>query len=484
MKPSKLGRTRFWAVPVALLVALLAAPAFAGAAMAVPVTPANGGNVTQWAYGAQENLTFTVVGNHSTYSVTASFGYDVVFTRTNTSNSTYELESQRTLGFNFTASYCLPSCTSVPSIATTITAKAYEQDTGFANVTKNGVVYENGTAVPAIAIEDASSQVRAALSEGTVLALIEANRTLTETVHFNANLSDDANIVFSPALGLLPYQPLPTPGTAWNATSNYTVVGSASGAWAFSLTRFSGTTASSSGSISGSDNGSGTISVRGSDLGKITLRDGRTLPVVMLTVGGPFSVREGTIWIPSSGDLWADTQGRLQGFALASIGASTDRLDLTTDAHGDLDLGASATGFTPMPDDAAVPPPPVPPTSVAVASQVGPGPTPAGQEVQAQPESVQQAQSASDCLVNGCGPSAPGVTHPGLLIAAVAVAGLAALLAALVVSRRRAPKPPMGSAAAYPPAVARPAVPAPPPRNGTAPAPASNGESDPLGNLY
>ncbi|MCI4345902.1 MAG: hypothetical protein L3K07_04020 [Thermoplasmata archaeon] len=482
MKPSKLGRTRIWALPVALLVALLAAPALSGAAMAVPVTPANGGNTTLWAYGTQENLSFTVTGTHSTYTVTASFGYDVIFTRTNTSNSTYELESQRTLGFNFTASFCEPSCTSVPSIAATVTAKAYEQDTGFANVTKNGVVYENGSAVPAIAIEDASSQVRAGLTEGTMLTVTTANRTITQTVHFTANLSDNAKIVFTPALGLLPYHPPPTPGTSWNATSSYSVSGSASGAWAFRLSSFAGKVTSASGSISGSDNGNGTISVRGSDLGKITLRDGRTLPVIMLGVEGPFSVREGTIWIPTSGDLWADTQGRLQGFALASIGASTDRLDLTTDAHGDLDLGASATGFTPTPNDAQV----TPPVGVAVASQVGPGPTPAGQEVQAQPETVQQAQSASSCLVNSCGPagSASSVTRLGLLVAAVAVIGVAALLAALVVSRRRAPKPPTGPAASYPPGAARPAVPVPPPRNGTAHAPPSSSESDPLGNLY
>ncbi|MCI4363487.1 MAG: hypothetical protein L3K13_04195 [Thermoplasmata archaeon] len=482
MYASKLARTRVWVLPAALLVALLAAPGFSGVAIAAPAHPASGGNTTQWAYGAQENLSFTVTGNRSTYTVTASFGYDVVFTRTNTSNSTYELESQRTMGFNFTASFCEPSCTAIPSIAATVSAKAYEQETGFANLTKHGTVYENGSAVHALALEDASSQVRAALTESTMLTVTTVNRTLTSSVHFGANLSDVAQVVFTPALGLLPYSPPPTPGTAWNATSAYSATGAASGAWSFSKTGSLGSPTSASGSISGSDNSSGTISVSGNDLGRITLHDGRTLPVIMLTVRGPFSVREGTIWIPSSGDLWSDTQGRLQGFALASIGASTDRLDLDVDAHGDLHLGASATGFRPTPNDAQV----GAPTGVAVASQVGPGPTPAGQEVQAQPESVPQAQSASNCLVNGCSPggAAPGMTHLGLLVAVAAVVGVAALLAALVVSRRRAPKPPMGPVASYPPAAARPAVPAPPPRNGTAHAPANSGEADPLGNLY
>ncbi|MCI4338059.1 MAG: hypothetical protein L3J72_01985, partial [Thermoplasmata archaeon] len=309
---------------------------------------------------------------------------------------------------------------------------------------------------------------------------ITLSRTLTSSGKFYANLSVAASLSFAPALGLLPYSPLPTPGTMWNASAAFTATGSANGAWSATHTNAMGKVASFTGNITGSDATNGTVGVRGNDLGTITLRNGRTLPVIALTIVGPFSVREGTIWVPSTGDLWSQTQGRLQGFALASIGASTDRLDVDVDAHGNLQLGASSTGFLPAPNSNQV----SVAGGVSVASQVNPGPTPAGAEVQAQPETVQQAQSASNCLVNSCG-AGSNSTAParlGLLVGAVALLGIAALIAALVVARRRAPKPPTGSVAAYPPSAAGPVIPPTPLRNGTAPA--SSEANDPLGNLY
>ncbi|HEV2448824.1 MAG TPA: hypothetical protein VGU43_00225 [Thermoplasmata archaeon] len=471
---------------MALLVAFLAAPSLGGVASATPVPASGGGNTTQWAYGAQENVSFTVTTNGSTYSVNGQFGYQVIFTRTNTSNSTYLLESQRTVGFNFTASFCSGTCGVAPSLQLNLAVKALEQDTGFANVTTQGSVTENGTAVPAVAIQNVASQVRASLTESLNAKYTLAKGTLTASQSFNANLSDSASVQFTPALGLLPTSPLPTAGDHWNASTTYAIVGSAHGAWASASTGYLGTSTKSSFNISGSDNASGSLTVYGRDLGTITLRNGETLPVIALTIAGPFAVREGTIWVPSSGDLWAQTQGRLQGFALASIGTSTDRLDVDLGAHGHLELGASATGFSPAPVDAASKGAPGAGVGVTPASQVPPPPNPTGTEVQAQPETVAQAQSASNCLVNGCG-SGGHSTSPlggatGLLLGIAGLAAIAALIAALVVSRRRAPRPPAGPTTAYPAMVATPPAPTPPVRNGSHPP--NSGQNDPLGNLY
>jgi hypothetical protein len=487
MNAKRATRAGAWVLPVALLVAFLAAPSLGGVASATPVVASGSGNTTQWAYGAQENVSFTVTTNGSTFTVNGEFGYAVIFTRTNTSNSTYMLESQRTEAFNFTADFCSNVCGTAPSVLVDLSVKAYEQDTGFANVTTQGTVYENGTAVPAVALQDVSSQVRAALSENLAATAYAAKGTFTASQSFNANLSDAASVQFSPALGLLPYAPAPSTGSVWNASAAYTIMGSASGAWSARSVGFLGVLRTSSGDISGSDNASGTVNVYGHDLGTITLRDGRTLPVIALNIVGPFSVREGTIWVPTSGDLWAQTQGRLQAFALASIGSSTDRLDVAYGAQGHLELGASSTGFTPTPG-AATATATGGPAGVTVASQVPPGPSPAGAEVQAQPETVAQAESASNCMVNGCGATgstgSPLGAHIALLVGIAGVAAIAALLAALVVSRRRAPRTPRGPATAYPAAPATAAALAPPARNGTAPAPPATAESDPLGNLY
>jgi hypothetical protein len=487
MNAKRATRAGAWVLPVALLVAFLAAPSLGGVASATPVVASGGGNTTQWAYGAQENVSFTVTTNGSTFTVNGQFGYQVIFTRTNTSNFTYQLESQRTVAFNFTADFCSGVCGTPPSVMVDLSVKAYEQDTGFANVTTQGTVYENGTAVPAVAIEDVSSQVRAALSEALTATAHTLKGTYSASQSFDANLTDVASAQFTPALGLLPYAPAPSTGSVWNASAAYAISGEASGAWSAQSVGVYGVLHSSSGNISGSDAASGTINVYGRDLGTITLRDGRTLPVIALNIVGPFSVREGTIWVPTSGDLWAQTQGRLQGFALASIGTSTDRLDVDYGAHGHLELGASSTGFTPTPG-AATASATGGPGGVSVASQVPPGPNPAGAEVQAQPETVAQAQSAANCMVNGCGPASstgsPLGSHVGLFVAIAGVAALGALLAALVVSRRRAPRPPAGPATAYPAVPAAATAPAPPARNGTAPTPPASGESDPLGNLY
>lgn len=486
MNARKATRVGAWLLPVALLVAFLAAPSLGGVASATPVPASGGGNTTQWAYGAQENVSFTVTTNASTYTVNGQFGYQVIFTRTNTSNSTYLLESQRTVGFNFTASFCSGTCGVAPSLQLTLAVKALEQDTGFANVTTQGSVNENGTTVPAIAIQNVASQVRASLTENLNARYVFAKGTLTASQSFDANLTDSASVQFTPALGLLPTSPPPSTGDHWNASADYSIVGSAHGAWTSASTGYLGSSSKGSVNISGSDNASGSLAVYGRDLGTITLRNGETLPVIALTIAGPFSVREGTIWVPSSGDLWAQTQGRLKGFALASIGTSTDRLDVDLGAHGHLELGASATGFSPEPVDASAKGVPGTAVGVSAASQVPPPPNPTGTEVQSQPETVAQAQSASDCLVNGCGSgshsSSPLRGSTGLLLGIAGLAAIAALIAALVVSRRRAPRPPAGPTAAYPAMVATPPPPTPPVRNGNSPP--SSGQPDPLGNLY
>src|SRR5579862_1585345 len=152
---NRVGRTGGTLAAAGLVVlALLVVPAMAvpAAGSAVPLASTNS---QQWAYGAEKWVNVTIDFPNATYTQHAFFGWQVVFTATNTSNTTQAWEVQRTVGADFFAQYCHPNC-SAPTAYGNLSVIGLERDAGFANLTDTATVYVNGSAVAAVGLVNAS----------------------------------------------------------------------------------------------------------------------------------------------------------------------------------------------------------------------------------------------------------------------------------------------------------------------------------------
>ncbi len=490
------GRRGRWAIVGGLLlaVALLAVPGLPGASAQAAATagPAPG---APWAYGVSENVSLTVSTNATTYSVAGYFAYHVILSEKNTSNSTFQLELQRTEGFAFTATYCRPSCTTTAVEAIVIHDRAWESEVGFANLTRNGSVMVNGSAVPALALVNTSTRTDSNVTETANYTLHTALRNLrgTDSVEFAG--SSTSTVAFSPALGLVP-ETL-SPGLMWNATSTLSAQGSASGSITHNRTSTPGGSLSGRTTWNPSISETGVVRVIGRDLGRIVLRGGVSAPVLALSVVGPFVAGEGILFVPSAADLFGSGAAAYSGVAAGTSTASTLTMDWNQGGVGADGLLATSAAFVPAPNGASLVggdpatlagSPPV--TALAAASS-------GGAVVQAEPESVAQASSGSACILAGsCSPqpnpslAAPSASGPAAALVRAAVAGavivgLAGLLAGLVVVRRRRVPPPPAEAPAFAPPVGTPSTHEPerlvaPGTGPTAPSP----EEDPLGPVW
>ncbi len=424
----------------AALVALLIVPAFAAPALGSPV--ALGGSATQqWAYGGQKWVNATVTLPNATLTYRAFFGWQVVFTATNTTLTTQAWEAQRTMAGHLYVDYCQPNC-SAPTTHGNVSLSGWEVDAGFANLTAAGSVYENGSAVPAVALLNASFENAANLSES--FSYMSTGGLLSGSTSAALDVAGAAHgtVQFSPSLGLVPLNL--TPGTHWNSSSAYSAAGGWSVVYTASHTGFNGSLSSSTATASGGVNSSGTIQLYGADLGTVTLNNGLAVPAVVLVWSGPFDDVDGVILIPHDFDLF-DGGGHIwdhEGFGGESVATST--LDFNVDADHHLKLVAAASSYG---SEATSVPGATPVLAPATA-----GPTPSATSptvVQAQPESVTQAQSSAACLTGTCATSSPvravlGL-YVGLVVVGVVVAGVAGLLIYLR-GRRRG-----GSSAVAPP---------------------------------
>src|SRR5271170_2289936 len=149
------GGTKGWllVLGVTALLALAVGPALAGTASAAPVQPAFISPATQWAYGGQGSVTGTVTSGANTLTWNATFGWTVIYTATNTSASTVELEEQRTVGIQVT------STLTGPNVTATYTYLGTEVDTAFVNLTNESTVYVAGVPVAALGINNESVSV-------------------------------------------------------------------------------------------------------------------------------------------------------------------------------------------------------------------------------------------------------------------------------------------------------------------------------------
>jgi hypothetical protein len=419
------GRTMgLWAAVGVVALMALVVPAIAATAPASP-TPsaglssdalsANASATQQWAYGGAKWVNVSLQIGSAAYDSHAFFGWQVIVTATNTSNSTVMLEEQRTMAASLFAQYCAPNCTS-PRSSGNLSIRGSETDTGFANLTGSATVYENGSPTAAVGLENAQSHSGANLSESYTLTLANHTASGSLTVRGAAH----SQVAFTPALGLVPWNA--APNSTWNSSAAY----SASGAWAlvYGWTHASlfGTSSNGSGSPSGSVSGNGTVALNGIDLGPVTLANGRTVPVIVLAISGPFDTVDGVILVAHA---WAPFGTGVHPFASGALGTeavTTARLDVALDTvHHRFGVVASASSYSGTDTTLASS------ASTDAAGPAGTQPTSAA-TVQGQPESVSAAQQAAGCLTTACTP-----THSGSIGGSMAPVLVVGLVVGLVV---------------------------------------------------
>ncbi len=469
-----LGRTMGTLVVIgAALVAFLVAPALVSPASASAV-PLGSSTPQQWAYGAQKWVNVSVTLPNATYSSQAFFGWQVIYTATNTTLGGVQLEAQRTMAATFASRFCSPSCSS-PTVLGILNISGWSKDAGFANLTALATVYENGSAVPAIGLENAQVQGAANLSEHLALTLPLGGAARTATSTFFAAGSTHASVALSPALGLVPLNL--TVGSRWNSSSAYTASGGWDLAISYSHTPFTGAAATGALNANGSVTGNGTLGLQGQDTGTITLRNGQTVPALGITLSGPFDDHDGVILVPHDSDLFNGDDHLLGSHILGGETDFTSNVDVSIDGFHHLHVVAAASNFGS--DDSSLP------TDAAATAGPAPAASAAPTYVQAQPESVASAQSASSCLVSACPAGSAAGLFGGGVGFVVAVIGLVVLAAVGSVSvieyrvwaKRRAGNrldasrpaivPPAGAYHEPPPAPLTPPAPEtrPPPRS-------------------
>ncbi|MCI4365853.1 MAG: hypothetical protein L3K10_07350 [Thermoplasmata archaeon] len=444
---------------VAVLLALAVGPGLAGTASAAPAA--------QWAYGGSGNSTGTVHLGGTTITWNASFGWTVIFTSTNTSNSTVQLEEQRTVGIDVTTTVTALNASG------SYTFHGTESDVAFANLTDAATVYVNGSAVPALGITNESLRVQAAVDQ----ALLVSVHGHSHSGWLNVSGTAQGKVAFAPALGILP---LNLSGvTMWNSSATATPSASWDLSYAWADLGWNGTTRSGSGSVLGNWSATGPVSLIGL---KATVghpfTDHQTRTAIILLVQGPVDAYDGYILVPHDFDLFGGASHPFDADSLgsASVGSGQgETLYLSPSARGPT-VTAADTNFGASPGAASA------------LAQPGSGLTPAvgatpGATVPGEPMSVSAAQAESACLTKGCTASTSATTGSLLGIALIAVAAIAVIGLVVVVEwrsydRRRSQKTLVGGYGeswvnGVPPAVVQPPTPpvssstgpeAPPPR--------------------
>lgn len=472
-----LGTVLVVAMTLAMLIALpvFAAPTSAPAAsggLTTSFVTASGSPVQQWAYGGSKTISgdVTVTGTNGTgfeLQYHAFYGWTVVFTQTNNStNSGFQIEAQRTAAAQLYVELCTPNCAS-PTWTGNYTASATQTATAFGNFTREGTVYEDGAPSSALGILNASGQTQAALhSELTVTGPVQ-----TRHWFFNVSASAQAQVTFTPELGLIPYNV--QPGTSWNSSAAYAF----SGAYDLSWT-FLGPHSSASGGGTKDISADGTVNLQADYNQAFTLDNHELTHILVMSLsGGPFDLYDGVIILPHAGNVFNGDPSAIGGEGLGvAPAASTAAVDYDS-SSGHLGIAAAATNFVPAAAGA------LPATTLTTDAS-----STSGGDVQAQPMSVPAAESCATSLLSGgtCVASGGGwisqLFHSTAFEVVALVIGVVALVAVLAVAvgrRPRAPPPvrvPSTASGRVPPGATGQL--APPPR-----APPQQ-PSDPLGNLW
>lgn len=477
------GFSALFAVGMAVLLVFV----FASAVVEAAPVPDGSTPVGYWSYGAVKTVSVGPqrAADGWTYQGNATFGYTVTIYDNNTSTSDFQLTIERTTGASFTLNFCYPSCT-LPTSWATLTYRAWEVARAVSNLTTNGTVTENGNSdVPAVALLSSTVTVAANVTETAFEHLANASPPGNRTGYLSGSVQGRSVVGFAEPLGLIPLSL--TPGSSWSSTSPFHLAGSAN--YSFYLSLHGPVKKYSLGPVTGpiSVVANGTVTVDGAYAPGSTVKlGGITYPAISLTVLGPFSVREGVIFVPAGADLFSGANPSWEQNESAATSVDQSTVDVQNSVDGHFGLGASSLRYSASslnPADSASGN-----TAVTEATPAAASNAVSSAVVQGEPESSSQVSATQQCLQSGAGCSSLGATGSssnsflGVIILAGAVACVGALIAVGVVSRRRSiPPPAYPNAALYPPGASRPAR--------TERAPASpggppSGEEDPLDHLW
>ncbi|HEV2519210.1 MAG TPA: hypothetical protein VGX00_01125 [Thermoplasmata archaeon] len=435
------NRMRLVTIATLAVLGAMLIPALAPVAGAAPLTPANAGSPITWAFGGQRWVNTSVQFGNATFTSRAFFAEHVMITLTNTSATTRELEGVRTIGVSYFAEVCRPNCAH-PNASANLTLRAWQQVVAFVNLTTNATVYErtssqsNGTnvtagvAVPALGVLNASSAARGQLNETFALT-----RGATSIASASLGVSRHASmeVAFDPALGLVPWNV--SAGQTWNSSSAFTASGGWNDSYGFADS-LHGVSHHGTGSSSGAVSRTGVESVRGKDLGNVTLGGHTSARVIVLGFVGPFALADGAFVTTAEADLFGGTTVRWTSESYTAAQASTSAIDVVLDrAHRASQTAAvsaaASLGSTPLGA-----------TSVASVATPSAATTDSNNSVQEQPESPQSAQQASQCLVGGCATPSGFPTGAAVLIGVVGAVGAGAAVAAIAIGLARKPRRP------------------------------------------
>jgi hypothetical protein len=441
--------------------------------MAVPVVSATPAPVLNpsappqsWAYGGQGtfNEQFNLTGEHnSSYHVHAFVAWSVVFTQTNTSTSNFTLTAVRSLDLALFAQGCAPACggaSNEVNVSMTGTERAFLA----ANITGNGSVdLENGTSVPAWALENASGTLASNFTENASWNVEHGDLSAPGSVYLSSSEQASGSLAFSPALGVLPLNV--SAGMRWSSTSSYTSQGTGATAchWELSVANSSrGGSCSSNVTL----DSTGVVQLQGADVGNgtVVLDHQRAQPIALGIEGlRGWHCQDGFFCMPSATSEWEDSNLGPGGFSQAFT--STAEIDYFHDAHHFGQIGAlldfQGAFNTPLTDSRSGGP-------MSELASVAPSALPVW-TVQATPEPTSQASclSTTGCTqgASGGSPSAPtglGTLFPWVLVGVVALAGVG--LVALYAGTRRPRYPTGSSVRPLSPYQPGPSVPGEPPR--------------------
>jgi hypothetical protein len=463
---AKFGGTKGWLVlsSVAVLMTLAVVPALAGAASAspAPLTAANSPS-NQWAYGGMGWSNETLIIGSEKLTWNASFGWTVIFTETNTSASTVQIEEQRTVGVDLTATY------SGPTVQATYTYHGQEKDVAFANLTNASTVYVNGSPVPALGIDNDSTSIAGSIAE----AISVSHNGTTKTASLDVTGSAETSAEFTPALGLVP---LNLSGvTMWNSSSTVNPHGSWNITWACANNGFNGQTGSGTQNSNGSVSTPGTVSLTGFDVTRDypvpLFVDHKPRHAIVLVVEGPLGNYDLFVLVPRDFDLFGTEAHGYDADSLGSASISAETLYVSSGSFGP-QVTAGATTF-----GAATPA-----TGSLGGGATGPQPAAGGAPgatVVGAPMSVAQANAENNQLTGGPS-SVTSSTFGAAALAVVVALGVAAAVGTVAVvewrsyARRRSGKDLVGGygeswPGGVPPAASAPSLPAPTASGPTAP---------------
>jgi hypothetical protein len=407
---AKQGRTMGWlaVAGIAVLLAVAVAPAAMGTANAASPAPTTASS--QWAYGGQSNATGTYTSNGNSITWSASLGWTVIFTATNTSNTTVELEEQRTVGIDFTTTF------SSPTVTATYTYHGTESDVAFVNLTDAATVYANGSAVPAIGIVNEAISVQAAVDQ-SIHASVAGH---SKSGWLNVSGTAQGSVAFTPSLGIVP---LNLSGIqTWNSSATASPAVSWNIDYVWNDQGWNGTTRSGNGTVAGNWTGMGPVNLTGF---KVTAAHGfldhKPRTAIVLIVQGPVDAYDGYLLVPHNFDLFGGASHGYDAYSLGSASVASgqgETLYVSNSPRGPMTSDADTSfGGTPSADSALGQP-----MSGSAPAASSPGPNAA---VQGQPMTVPAAQAESVCLTTGCSGTTAASTGSLLGIALIALAVIA-----------------------------------------------------------